>query len=213
MSAAGCGRRRANTVLDIRTSGTSAASVALKWPLGAPPNTAAVCRLFMKPGEDAAVDVDHAPRGRALVVVRVVAVARQRGIGVRGDQRRGDALADLVIVQAAQQPRAPRVGRLHLERAVQLDGMADDLVRDEGVVVRIGDDDDVAVGGGQRRRLRQLDRLARRASSAKSHEGRKAHQRLVHAVGEDLPAALVADDVVELLARAAATATTSRCPA
>ena len=37
------------TVFDIRISGTSAASVALKWPLGAPPKTAAVWRLFMKP--------------------------------------------------------------------------------------------------------------------------------------------------------------------
>ena len=39
----------AKTVFDMRISGTSEASTALKWPLGAPPKTAAVWRLFMKP--------------------------------------------------------------------------------------------------------------------------------------------------------------------
>ena len=33
----------------MRTSGTSAGSTAFQWPFGAPPKTAAVWRLFMKP--------------------------------------------------------------------------------------------------------------------------------------------------------------------
>src|SRR5687768_17621305 len=37
------------TLFRSRIRGTSDASVAVKCPLGAPPKTAAVCRLFMKP--------------------------------------------------------------------------------------------------------------------------------------------------------------------
>ena len=39
----------AKTVVDIRTSGTSDASVAFQCPFGVPPKRAAVWRLFMKP--------------------------------------------------------------------------------------------------------------------------------------------------------------------
>ena len=40
-----------NTVLDIRMSGTIAASVALYDPLGSAPRIAAVWRLFIKPAK------------------------------------------------------------------------------------------------------------------------------------------------------------------
>jgi len=128
----------------MRISGTSEASVAFQWPLGSPPKIAAVCR-------------------RALVIVLVVAEARQRRVGVRGHQRRGHAPADLMLAEPAQQPRAARVRGLHLEGAVELDRMTDDLVREERVVVRVGDDDHVAVRGRQHRGRRELHALARQA--------------------------------------------------
>ena len=49
MMSAGSRSPAANTVFDIRMSGTSGASVAFQWPLGSPPKIAAVWRLFMKP--------------------------------------------------------------------------------------------------------------------------------------------------------------------
>src|SRR5262245_8318557 len=55
-------------------------------------------------GEDTAIDVHDAASRRALMVVAIVAIAGQAGVGVRGDQRGGDGLAELVLVQAAQQP-------------------------------------------------------------------------------------------------------------
>ena len=150
--------------------------------------------------EDAPVDVDDAAGGRAVVVVGVVAVPGERGVGVGGHEGGRDGPAHLRVVQAAEEPRAPRVGHLHLETAVQLAGMPDDLVRDQGVVVRIGDDHDVAVGRGERGGGRELDRLPGEIEGERPEVG-QLHERLVHAVGEDLPAALVADHVVELLAR------------
>src|SRR5207247_10309106 len=62
-------------------------------------------------------------------VVGVVAIAGEGGVRVGGDERRGDLPPDLVIVEAAEEPGAPRVGRLHLEAAIELDGVPDDLVR------------------------------------------------------------------------------------
>ena len=49
MMAAGSRSPPSNTVLDMRMSGMSGASVAFQWPLGSPPKIAAVWRLFMKP--------------------------------------------------------------------------------------------------------------------------------------------------------------------
>ena len=121
---------------------------------------AAVWRLFMKPVKMPLLDVRHAPGRRPLVIVGVVAVPGQRRVGVGGDEGRGHALAHLVIAQAAQEPGAPGVGRLHLEGAIQLDRMADDLVREQGVVVGIRDDDDLALGGGQGRGLDEGQALA-----------------------------------------------------
>ena len=149
--------------------------------------------------EDAVIDVDHAPGGGALVVVLVVAVAGQRRVGVGRHQRGGDLLAHLVVAQVTQQPGAPRIGGFHLERAVQLHRMTDDLVGDERVVVRIGHDGDFAVQGGQGRGVGQLHPVARQRQGER-YERREQDGRLVHATGEDLPAPLVAQHVVQLLA-------------
>src|SRR5207237_5784797 len=53
--------------------------------------------------------------------------------------------------------------------------------------------------GRQRRRARQLHALARQGQR-EVDERREAEQGIVHAAGEDLPATLMTEDVVELLA-------------
>src|SRR5262245_7854505 len=78
--------------------------------------------------EDAAIDVNHAPRGRALVIVLVVPVPRQRRIRVGRDEGRRHPAADLMLGEPAEEPGAPGVGGLHLERAIELDRVANDLV-------------------------------------------------------------------------------------
>src|SRR4029450_12526661 len=95
-------------------------------------------------------------------------------------------------------PRAPRVGRLHLESTVQLDGVTDDLVGDERVVVRIGDDH-LRTRAGGRRRPRDLYAFpGQRQRELGERWGRQ--ERIVDAPGEDFPAALVSAGVVQLLA-------------
>ena len=133
------------------------------------------------------------------MVVAIVAVAGQPGVRERRHQRRRDLLADLVLGEAAQKPGAAGVRCLHLEGAIELHRMADDLVGDEGVVVRIGDDHDLTRGRRQRRRRAERDRLARELQ-AEFRERREADERFVDAAFEDLPAPLVPEDVVELLA-------------
>ena len=49
MMSAGSRSPPPKTVVDIRISGISGASVAFQCPLGSPPKMAAVWRLFMKP--------------------------------------------------------------------------------------------------------------------------------------------------------------------
>src|SRR5256712_5003263 len=71
--------------------------------------------------EDAAVDMDHAPRGRALVVVLVVAETRERRVRICRHERRGHLAADLMLGEAAEKPGAPGVRGLHLQSAVELD--------------------------------------------------------------------------------------------
>ena len=56
------------------------------------------------------------------------------------------------IVEAAEEPRAARVRHLHLEAAVELDGMSDDLVGEQGVVVRVGHHGHLVIEAGQGRR-------------------------------------------------------------
>ena len=60
-------------------------------------------------------------------------------------------------------------------------------------------DDDLAVGGRQGRRYGEGDGLSGEPECPVAELG-KADERLVHALEEDLPAALVAEDVVEILA-------------
>ena len=81
-----------------------------------------------------------------------------------------------------------------------LDGMADDLVREQGVVVRVGHHHHLALGRRERWGRHQRRRLAGERDG-EIGKRRKCQQGLVHAVGEDLPAALVAAHVVERLAR------------
>src|SRR6266550_118614 len=89
--------------------------------------------------------------------------------------------AGVVLGEPPQEPRAPRVRRLHLERAIELDGVPDDLVGDERVVVGVGDDDDLALGGGQGRRGGQLGRFPGEGQGELT-ERRKADQRLLDTV-------------------------------
>src|SRR5213593_2884432 len=149
--------------------------------------------------EDAAVDMDHAPRGRTLVVVLVVAETRERRVRVRGHERRGHAAADLMLGEAAEKPGAPGVCGLHLQGAVELDRVADDLVRHEGVVVRIGHHDHLAIRRRQDGRGRERHALARQ-SKREVEEGREAQERLVDALEQNLPAPLVAEGIIEVLA-------------
>ena len=67
------------------------------------------------------------------------------------------------------------------------------------VVVGVRDHGHLAVRRRQSRRLAELHGVAR-DGEREFGERRKGHQRVVHAVQQDLPAALVADDVVDLLA-------------
>src|SRR5947209_8946727 len=152
-----------------------------------------------EPAKDAVVDMDHAPGGRALVVVLVVAETRERRIRIRGDEWRGHAAADLMLGEAAEEPGAPGVRGLHLERAIELDRVTDDLVRHEGVVVRIGHHHHLAIRRRQDGRGRERHALARQ-SEGEVEEGREAQERLVDALEQDLPAPLVAERVVEVLA-------------
>src|SRR5712691_9445151 len=125
--------------------------------------------------EDAPVDMSHAPSGRALVVVLVVPVAGERGIREGRDEGGSDQTTDLGVIEAFEQPGASRIGRFHLEPAVELHGMADDLVRDERVVVRVGDHGHLALEARQRWRGGELDGLARHGEG-EGGEGREGHE-------------------------------------
>src|SRR5256886_11208150 len=67
---------------------------------------------------------------------------------------------------------------------------------------RVGDDDDLALGGGQGRRGGQLGRFPGEGQGELT-ERRKADQRLLDTVEQDLPAPLVAQDVIQVEARRA----------
>src|SRR5271155_4584300 len=96
--------------------------------------------------EDAGLDMQLAARGRALVVVTIVAKAGERRIGTSPQYRRADRSSDLVRLERAQQPTAAGIRGFHLERAVGLARVADYLVGDQRVEMRISDDDDFIVG-------------------------------------------------------------------
>src|SRR6185437_5610374 len=83
--------------------------------------------------------MNFAARRRAFVIIEIVAVAGQRGIGASPEKLRANGPAELVALERVQQPTASRVGGFHLERAIGLARMADDFVSEEGVEVRIGD--------------------------------------------------------------------------
>ncbi len=108
-------------------------------------------------------------------------------------------LPSWVSSRPAQQPGAPGVRGLHLEPAIELHRVAHDLVGEQRVVVRVGDDRHLPGGGRERGRGGQLHRVPGQREGELG-EGRELDQRLGHAPGEDLPAALVAEHVVDLLA-------------
>src|SRR5580704_13259601 len=93
-----------------------------------------------------ALEMHHAAAPRAFMVVAIVAVAFEARIGARRQDRRAHLTPDLALVERSQKPAAPRVRRFHLERAIGLARMTDDLVRHQGVEMRIGDDRDLALG-------------------------------------------------------------------
>ena len=145
--------------------------------------------------EDALVEVIDAAGGRPFVIVDVVPEPLDGRIAERCHQVRADTVAELVFLEAAQEPRPSGIPRLELQRAVELRGVTDDLVAEEGVVVRVGDDYDLFVGrlerlaGGQRYRVaRQLQREV--------HQMRELDKFLLEAMRDQLPAALVPREVV-----------------
>jgi hypothetical protein len=81
--------------------------------------------------------------------------------------------------------------------------MPDDLVGDQGVVVRVGHHGHLVIVAGQCRRGCQL-RGVRAEGDGEGRERRDSERAVVHATLEDLPASLVAEHVVDLLAIVAA---------
>ncbi len=140
----------------------------------------------------------HPPRRRPLIVVHVVPEPIDRRVAERRHQVRAHALAELVVLQVAQEPRAARVPRLELQRPVQLRGVPHHLVAEQRVVVGIGHHHHVLIGS--------LQGLAR----GQGHRVPSQIQREVHQMGEldefalqpagdQLPTALVAREVVQFL--------------
>ncbi len=78
------------------------------------------------------------------MVVAVMAVAVERRVGAGPQHRRADRPADFVVRERRQKPASSGVCRFHLERAIGLARMADDLVRHQRIEMRIGNHDDFA---------------------------------------------------------------------
>ena len=76
--------------------------------------------------------------------------------------------------------------------------MADDLVRDQRVEMRVGNDRDFAVGWLQDRRGGQLARLGRQVDAKFARSGIR-HQLVAPSVAQAFKAALLADSVVAFL--------------
>jgi hypothetical protein len=106
-----------------------------------------------------------------------------------------------VIAKAPEQPGAPGVGRLHLEGAIQLDRMTDDLVR-AGCCSGVRDDDDLAGGGGKGRGLHEGEALAGQGHG-ELREGRIREQGIIDTAQQDFPSALVTEHVIQFLAHTA----------
>ena len=96
---------------------------------------------------------------RAFVVVAIVAVTVEPRIGHADSSGDATCLAHFVVVERAQEPAAAGVCSFHLERAVGFAWMADDFVRDQRIEMRVGNDDDFAVGRLEDGRGRELVRF------------------------------------------------------
>src|SRR5574337_340050 len=100
-----------------------------------------------------------------------------------------------MLLNVPKQPASARVRGFHLQSTVQLDRMADNLVRRQGVVVGISDDYLLSAGGLERSGIAQAHRVFRKIGT----EGPKIREPdglLVRSLSQDLPATLVAHVIV-----------------
>src|SRR5215469_1825714 len=140
----------------------------------------------------------HTAARRAFVVVAIVAVAVEAWIGAGRQQRRCDLFTELIVRERTQEPTAAGVGRFHLERAIGFAGMADHLVRDKRVEMRVGNNDDFAVEWFEDWSCSKLARF-RGKFDGKFRERRIRHQLAAPSVAEALEPALLANGVVRFL--------------
>src|SRR5208282_3988064 len=138
-----------------------------------------------------------APR-RSLVVIPIVTIPIERWVRAGRQYRRTNHSAQLIVHERAQKPAPARIRGFHFQRAIGFTGMPDDLMRDQGVEMRIGHDHDFALGRLEDRRRSKLLRFPGEFDG-KSTQGWVRHQLAAPSFFEALEASLLADGVVAFL--------------